>query len=444
MFSKHSLVGLILGLFLCGVGQAQPQPTNYTGLQWDSGVDAAKPTYCRAPGSYYATDTLRRYDCDSNGHLTLITAAGASSTFVVDACATAVCNGVADDHVAVLAALATIPNTGGTLLFSKPTVNMGTTSLTIPYTQGNVCIGSYGMTALKYSGSGRAVSFGDSTHMFQRAPCMFNMTINISTATSAATGLYLGIAWYGSFTNVYILTGTGSSVGPNGQTGMLMDGGTTFPTTFSVFNIFTNLNIVGDFTYGVVVGSGIGQGQINSTIWVGGSVVSTTVGPGAKGTIGMWIRSGDSNSTSKLDVENWVDGVQIESSANGPLNIRPEGNTVAVLGTSNCDTNDLGSIGFSTSSNTVVDQCGTGLHWTSMANGGLVEDRNPSTILRGYLYSNLYWHCTAQADNWRQVAVYDSTSATPGTTVSSGGGTNQVILECVSTDSGSTFHWMVM
>lgn len=363
-----------------------------------------------------------------------------SSSFVVDACSLAVCNGTTDDHVAVLAALATIPSTGGTLIFSKPTVNIGTTTLAIPYTQSNTCIGSYGLTTIKYTGSGKAISLGDSSHMFMAAPCMFNINIDISGATSAATGLYLGIDWYGRFTNCYIHTTTGENA-PNGQVGLLMDGGPTFPTTFSLFNIFTNVNIIGDFTYGVILGSGIGQGQVNSNIWLSGSIVSTTVG-GTKGTYGMWIKSGDSNATLKLDVENWTEGLRIESSANGPFNIRPEGNTTAVHGTSNCDSNDLGSIGFSIASNNVLDECGTGLHWTSSANGGLNESRDASHTLRGYLYANLYWTCNA-ASSWREVAVYDATSAVPGTTISSGGGTNQVRLQCISTDSGSTFHWVV-
>ncbi len=72
-----SLVGMVLGPQAL---HAQQQPTNYPGLQWDSGLEANKPGFCKAPGFYYATDTLKSFECDVTGHLTLRTSDGGGGT----------------------------------------------------------------------------------------------------------------------------------------------------------------------------------------------------------------------------------------------------------------------------------------------------------------------------------------------------------------------------
>lgn len=362
------------------------------------------------------------------------TGTNCSVAFAVDACATAVCDGTTDDHVAVLAALATIPNTGGMLFFSKPSVSMGSTSLVVGYQHTNLCIASTATTTLKYTGNARAIEFGDNSHFFMRGPCIRGMKIDITGAGNSATAVYVGIHWYGNFVDTFIQGKAASA--PTGQTGVYLDGGPTYPTTYSLFDMFTNVNIVGAFSYGYILGSAVGAGQVNSATWSGGSVVGTATSP--LGLVGVLINSGDSNAVAgKTDVEGWQTGLKMESSSNGPLQFRMEGNTTDIWGTTNCGINDLGAGGGST----ILDQCYIGLVYKSSANGGIIRTRDIVASLGGITAVDNMPACSATTLGDRRL-VLDNVSKTPGAAMVHNGQWTVPVV-CIKDWLATTYSWQV-
>lgn len=65
---------LLLSLLVAPLVAQNPQLTNYSSLQWDSGVAANLPGFCSDPGFYFATDTSVLYGC----HLGHFVATGAT------------------------------------------------------------------------------------------------------------------------------------------------------------------------------------------------------------------------------------------------------------------------------------------------------------------------------------------------------------------------------
>lgn len=97
----------LIGLLAVAAALAQQSlPTNYTGLQWDSGPVATLPTQCGHPGFYWATDTSALYLCSDGGHYVYQVNGVGSVPFVLTS-----------DHAgSIPASFAALPAGGGTVI----------------------------------------------------------------------------------------------------------------------------------------------------------------------------------------------------------------------------------------------------------------------------------------------------------------------------------------
>jgi hypothetical protein len=231
-------------------------------------------------------------------------------------------------YTETLGASLTMNKSGAGFIFLGPaTITMGSNQVIVPaathgvYLKGGIPFGGglfatgKGVT-FTYTGSGKAFQVGDGAGATNRAFEFSDITVDLSGASSGASGLYM--------TNVvYFKLSTPSVVGNNSTTGtkgIVCDGTGNFCGTGIIINPYMTGLGTG------ILGTGSGGSAMNAAVIIGGTVGSSVVGA-----IGLDIENGDSSSVYGLDLESLAVAVKLGANAAGNfIRIRQEANTTDV------------------------------------------------------------------------------------------------------------------
>jgi hypothetical protein len=231
-------------------------------------------------------------------------------------------------YTETLSSSLTMNKSGAGFIFLGPaTITMGSNQVIVPaathgvYLKGNIPFGGGSFASGKgvtfvYTGSGKAFQVGDGAGATNRVFEFSDITVDLSGASSGASGLYM--------TNVvYFKLSTPSFVGNNSTTGtkgIVCDGTGNFCGTGIIINPYMTGLGTG------ILGTGSGGNAMNAVVIIGGTVGSSVVGA-----IGVDIENGDSSSVYGLDLESLAVAVKLGANAAGNfIRIRQEANTTDV------------------------------------------------------------------------------------------------------------------
>lgn len=244
----------------------------------------------------------------------------------------AVCDDVADDHVAIQAAIDYVVSLEGGGVLEGPagsTCYIGTTGLVIPNSNHGISIHgpSFGSWGIRYAGSGTAVSvgvYGPTAYSYRVT--LEGFKVDISGAGANAIGVLVNPALYWSLRQLQVTSTNGFSAAANHQIGIKFLGGNAADVTFGAHGVWDQVQVQGTFRQGVyMTAAQIGWG-FNANSFIGGSVVYEGTAPAGQTPpyTGFWLEHGNQNVVQMIDAENWDVAWRSDDYDNTWIGIREE------------------------------------------------------------------------------------------------------------------------
>ena len=239
----------------------------------------------------------------------------------------AVCDGTTDDSLAFTRGITAV-GAGGTLRVPAASCNTATTGITIPLALVGVqLVGeSNGSSKIIYSGSGAAITIGDATgitvgHTIQ------NIQIDITNAGANAMCVKVFPSLYVTLDHVYATSATAISVGSNNQIGIQAAGGNNTNQFFVGYLTIKEPRISGKFKKGIHFKGDHPTWGVTSFVIQGGAVAYSS--SPVSNTYGIHVEQG-SGLVSLTSVEQFAEGIRIESLENVLVSSRTKSNTLGV------------------------------------------------------------------------------------------------------------------
>lgn len=239
----------------------------------------------------------------------------------------AVCDGTTDDSLAFTRGITAV-GAGGTLRVPAASCNTATTGITIPMALVGVqLVGeSYATSKIIYSGSGAAITIGDATG-FTIGHTVKNIQIDITNAGANAMCVKVFPSLYVTLDHVYATSATAISVGSNNQIGIQALGGNNTNQFFNGYLSIKEPRVSGKFKKGIHFRGDHSLWGVTSFVIQGGAV--TYSGSPVSSTYGIHLEQA-SGLVSLTSVEQFAEGIRVESLDNVLVSSRTKGNTVGV------------------------------------------------------------------------------------------------------------------